>query len=98
MNNDEFNKNKACLIIKHYLEQNNLPSNFTLDEIYSQYTIAAEQLIRNSVKLERLRDSVGVKSQTQGDRSTTFNDSVEAWTITDDIKALLPTPNSFYAW
>jgi len=98
MENEDFNKKKACLIIRNYLEENNLPHNFTDDEIYEKYYIAAVQLIRNSENLEKIRDGVGVKSQKQGDRSTTFADNVEAWTITEDIKALLPTPNNFQAW
>lgn len=98
LNTEDFKKQKACLIIRNYLEENNLPYDFTDDEIYEKYYIAAVQLILNSEKLENLRDGAGVKSQTQGDRSTTFFDGVEAWTITEDIKALLPVPNNFQAW
>ena len=98
VNAEDFKKQKACLIIRNYLEENNLPYNFTDDEIYEKYYIAAVQLILNSEKLEKLRDGTGVKSQTQGDRSTTFFDGVEAWTITEDIKALLPAPNNFNVW
>ena len=98
MDEEDFKKKKACLIIRNYLEENNLPYDFTDDEIYEKYYIAAVQLIRNSENLEKVRDGVGVKSQKQGDRSTIFADNVEAWTITEDIKALLPTPNNFQAW
>lgn len=98
MDEEEFKKKKACLIIRNYLEENNLPYNLTDDEIYEKYYIAAVQLILNSEKLEKLRDGVGVTSQKQGDRSTTFSNGVEAWTITEDIKALLPMPNNFNAW
>ena len=98
MDEEDFKKKKACLIIRNYLEENNLPYNFTDEEIYEKYYIAAVQLILNSEKLEKLRDGAGIKSQTQGDRSTTFFDGVEAWTITEDIKALLPAPNNFNAW
>ena len=80
------------------MEENNLPYDFTDDEIYEKYYIAAVQLIRNSENLEKVRDGVGVKSQKQGDRSTIFADNVEAWTITEDIKALLPASNNFQAW
>ena len=94
MTDEEFNKKKACLVIRNYLKVN-----LTDDEILEKYEIAVLQLIKNSEKLEKVKNNtVGIKSQTQGDRSTTFNDSVEAWTITDDIKALLPTPNNFYRW
>ena len=92
---EDFKKKKACLIIRNYLEENNIPCNFSDEEIYEKYYIAVVQLIFNSEKLE---NGSGVKSQSQGDRSTTFFDGVEAWTITDDIKALLPVPNNFNAW
>ena len=98
MDEEDFKKKKACLIIRNYLEENNLPYDFTDDEIYEKYYIAAVQLIRNSENLEKVRDGVGVKSQKQGDRSTIFADNVEAWTITEDIKALLPASNNFQAW
>lgn len=93
LTDEEFNIKKACLVIKNYLKVC-----FTDEEIQEKFPVAAEQLIRNSKKLEKLRDGVGVKSQSQGDRSTTFNDGVEAWTITEDIKALLPAPNNFQVW
>lgn len=95
MTNEEFNQKKAIVVIRNYLEAYNL----TDDEILEKYEIAVLQLIKNSEKLEKVKNStVGIKSQTQRDRSTTFADGVEAWTITDDIKALLPTPNNFYRW
>lgn len=93
LTDEEFNIKKACLIIKNYLKVR-----FTDEEIQDKFPVAVEQLIRNSENLEKVRDGVGVKSQKQGDRSTTFADNVEAWTITEDIKALLPSPNNFNAW
>ncbi|AIY80580.1 hypothetical protein FDC58_10685 [Clostridium botulinum] len=93
LTDEEFNIKKACLVIKNYLKVC-----FTDEEIQEKFPVAAEQLIRNSKRLEKLRDGVGVKSQNQGDRSTTFNDGVEAWTITEDIKALLPNPINFKVW
>ncbi|MEX0050320.1 hypothetical protein AB2T85_06690 [Clostridium butyricum] len=93
LTDEEFNIKKACLVIKNYLKVC-----FTDEEIQEKFPIAVEQLIRNSKNLEKLRDGVGVKSQSQGDRSTTFSDNIEAWTITDDIKALLPSPNNFQVW
>lgn len=90
---EEFSIKKACLVIKNYLKVR-----FTDGEIQDKFPVAVEQLIRNSENLEKVRDGVGVTSQKQGDRSTTFSNGVEAWTITEDIKALLPTPNNFNAW
>lgn len=93
LTDEEFNIKKACLVIKNYLKVC-----FTDEEIQEKFPIAVEQLIRNSEKLEKLKDGAGVKSQSQGDRSTTFFDGVEAWTITEDVKALLPASNNFQAW
>lgn len=93
LTDEEFNIKKACLVIKNYLKVC-----FTDEEIQEKFPIAVEQLIRNSEKLEKLKDGAGVKSQSQGDRSTTFFDGVEAWTITEDIKALLPASNNFNVW
>ena len=93
LTDEEFNLKKACLVIKNYLKVC-----FTDEEIQEKFPLAVEQIIRNSEKLERLRDGAGVKSQSQGDRSTTFFDGVEAWIITEDIKALLPAPNNFNVW
>ena len=93
LTDEEFNLKKACLIIKNYLKVN-----FTDEEIKDKFPVAVEQLIRNSENLEKLRDGVGVISQKQGDRSTTFSNGVEAWTITEDVKALLPKPDNFKVW
>ena len=97
MDEEDFKKKKACLIIRNYLEENNLPYNFTDDEIYEKYELAVEQLIRNSVKAEKQK-GIGIKSMTQGQRSVTYSDNFEAWTVTEDIKQLLPKPKNFYAW
>jgi len=93
LTDEEFNLKKACLVIKNYLKVC-----FTDEEIQEKFPVAVEQVIRNSENLAKLRDSVGIKSQSQGERSTTFFDEIEAWTITEDIKALLPAPNNFNVW
>ncbi len=93
LTDEEFNIKKACLVIKNYLK-----ICFTDEEIQKKFPIAVEQLIRNSKNLEKLRDGVGIKSQSQGDRSTTFMDNIEAWVITEDIKVLLPNPINFKVW
>ncbi|NFO48544.1 hypothetical protein FDB40_16905 [Clostridium botulinum] len=88
---------KAIFIIKKYLKVFN-NTKWTSEYILANYSFAVEQLIRNSKNLEKLRYGVGVKSQSQGDRSTTFMDNIEAWVITEDIKALLPNPINFKVW
>lgn len=88
---------KAIFIIKKYLKVFN-NSKWTNEYILANYSFAVEQLIKNSKKIEKTKESVGVISQSQGDRSTTFMDNIEAWVITEDIKALLPNPINFKVW
>ncbi|NFH81676.1 hypothetical protein FDA09_16310 [Clostridium botulinum] len=88
---------KAIFIIKKYLKVFN-NSKWTNEYILTNYLFAVEQLIKNSKKIEKTKESVGVISQSQGDRSTTFMDNIEAWVITEDIKALLPNPINFKVW
>lgn len=76
---------KAVLVIKNYLNKN-----LTDDYILTNYDLAVDQLIKNSTKLESVKIS-GVKSISEGNQSMSFGD-VEAWTITPDVKALLPNP------
>ncbi|MBY6935285.1 hypothetical protein FDB44_14115 [Clostridium botulinum] len=88
---------KAIFIIKKYLKVFN-NTKWTSEYILANYSFAVEQLIKNSKKIEKTKESVGVISQSQGDRSTTFMDNIEAWVITEDIKALLPNPINFKVW
>ena len=88
----EFNTAKACLIIRNYLRSNDIDV-----DIQTKYAIAVQQIITDSTNLEKIK-MVGVTQQTQGARSTTFNAKVEPWTITEDIKLLLPKPIHFHVW
>lgn len=76
----------AIEVIRKYLNKD-----FTDDEIKIKFSLAIKILINNSLKLSGSKTS-GVKSYSEGGQSVTFKDGVEAWTITDDIKAVLPTP------
>ncbi|EJE7236761.1 hypothetical protein FC820_10560 [Clostridium sporogenes] len=76
---------KAILAIKNYLNKD-LEDNYILEN----YDLAVDQLIQNAVKLENI--TPGVKSMSEGNQSISFESGAGAWSITDDIKALLPTP------
>ncbi|KRU29316.1 hypothetical protein VT91_09300 [Clostridium sporogenes] len=75
---------KAILVIKNYLNKD-----LTDDYILENYDLAIEQLINNAAKLENIK-TPGVNSMSEGNQSITFDG--DPWTITGDVKALLPTP------
>ncbi|AUM92686.1 hypothetical protein [Clostridium botulinum] len=77
---------KAILVIKNYLNKD-LEDNYILEN----YDLAVEQLINNAAKLENIK-TPGVKSMSEGNQSISFESGAGSWTITDDVKALLPTP------
>ncbi|MHB8034909.1 hypothetical protein CF069_13410 [Clostridium botulinum] len=76
---------KAILVIRNYLNKD-LEDNYIL----TKYDLAVEQLINNAAKLENI--TPGVKSMSEGNQSISFENGTGAWSVTDDIKALLPTP------
>lgn len=83
---DEKNEAKAILVIRNYLNKN-LSDSY----IKKNYALAIDQLIENSNKINSAK-LVGVSSMSEGNQSISFNSNVEAWSITEDVKSLLPTP------
>ncbi|ACA45984.1 hypothetical protein FDC22_01225 [Clostridium botulinum] len=77
---------KAVLVIRNYLNKD-LEDNYILEN----YDLAVEQLINNAAKLENIK-TPGVKSMSEGNQSISFESGASAWSITEDVKALLPTP------
>lgn len=77
---------KAILVIRNYINKD-----LTDDYILTNYDLAVDQLINNATKLGSVK-TPGVKSMSEGNQSITFESGVESWTITPDIKALLPNP------
>ncbi|WP_035293786.1 hypothetical protein [Clostridium sp. KNHs214] len=75
---------KAILVIRNYLNKD-----LTDEYILTNYDLAVDQLINNAAKLENLKPT-GVKSMSEGNQSISFDSN--PWTITDDVKALLPIP------
>lgn len=74
---------KAIAVIRNYL-------NVGWDDEYilSKYDFAVDQIIRNSETAQK----ADVKSISEGNQSIDYKDNSGPWTITDDIKAMLPKP------
>lgn len=83
---DEKNEAKAILVIRNYLNKN-----LSDQYIKKNYALAIDQLIENANMLNS-RKIVGVKSMSEGNQSISFNSNIEAWSVTADVKALLPVP------
>lgn len=83
---EEKNEAKAILVIRNYLNRN-----FNDEYIKKNYGLAIDQLIENANKINDTKP-VGVKSMSEGNQSISFNSNIEAWSMTADVKALLPTP------
>ena len=82
-------EDKAIAYIKGYLNVLDNPT-WTKEYILQNYEAAVELLIEKATKVNSLK-TPGVKSMSEGGQSITFSDN-EAWSITDDIKTLLPAP------
>lgn len=83
---EEKNEAKAIIVIRNYLNRN-----LSDEYIKKNYTLAIDQLIENANKINSAK-LVGVKSMSEGNQSVSFDSNIEAWSITADVKALLPTP------
>lgn len=77
---------KAILVIKNYLNKD-----LEDDYIMNNFDLAIDQLIENASKLQHLKVS-GVKIMSEGNQSIHFENGADAWVISSDVKALLPTP------
>ena len=81
------NKDIAIEKIKGYLNVTGDPK-LTKEYGLSNYGIAVQVLVE---KAESYKVMPGVKSFSEGGQSMTFSDEGK-WTVTDDIKDLLPAP------
>lgn len=77
---------KAINLIRNYLNKD-----FTDEYILEHFDFVVDQIIENATKLQNIK-TPGVKSMSEGNQSISFENGAEAWTITEDIKLLLPTP------
>lgn len=83
---DEKNEAKAIVVIRNYLNKN-----LSDQYIKKNYVLAIDQLIENANKINSAK-LVGVKSMSEGNQSISFDSNIEAWSITADVKSLLPAP------
>lgn len=83
-------EDKAVYVIKVYLNKLH-DKKWTKEYVLNHYGIAVQTLIENSNKISGVK-MPGVKTMTEGNQSISFNDNVEPWSITDDVKCLLPSP------
>lgn len=74
---------KAIAVIKNYL-------NVEWEDTYilNEYDFIVDQIIQNS----KNATCASIKSASEGNQSVTYKDNSGPWTITDDIKAMLPKP------
>jgi len=81
---------KAILTIKNYL---NIGSNLKYTDEYMmvKFELAIDELVESSLAIKSIK-ATGIKSKSDGVQSVTFADGIEAWTITDNVKMLLPLP------
>ena len=82
----EKNEAKAIVVIRNYLNKN-----LSDQYIKENYVLAIDQLIENANKINSAK-LVGVKSMSEGNQSISFDSNIEAWSITADVKSLLPAP------
>lgn len=81
----------AIISIRNYLNKKATDIGFTDAELKENYPLAIKVIVNNATTLINNK-APGVSSMSQGSQSMTFKDGVEAFTITDDVKALLPRP------
>lgn len=85
---------KAIVIIRNYLNVDG-DSKFTDDYILTTFECAVDELIESASDFKKTQKSMGgkgVRSASQGARSISLSEDMNPWTITDDIKSLLPLP------
>lgn len=83
---DEEYEQIAVIAIKNYLNKD-----FADDYIKQKFGLAIKRFISNTKTLDSSK-VVGASSISENGSSISFREGIEAGTITDDIKALLPNP------
>jgi len=81
---------KAILTIKNYL---NIGPNlkYTNDYMMLNFELAIDEIVESSLTIKSIK-TTGIKSKSDGVQSITFESNIEAWTVTDNVKMLLPLP------
>lgn len=83
---DEELEEMSIVAIKNYLNKN-----FSDQYIKKHFAFAIKRFISNTKTLDSSK-VVGASSISENGSSISFREGIEAGTITDDIKALLPNP------
>ncbi|MGH4125602.1 MAG: hypothetical protein ACREV6_22040 [Clostridium sp.] len=81
---------KAILTIKNYLNVGTNPK-YTDEYMMVNFELAIDELVESSLAIKSIK-ATGIKSKSDGVQSVTFADGIEAWSITDNVKMLLPLP------
>ena len=81
---------KAVLTIKNYLNVNG-NSKYTDDFMMVEFELAIDELIENATEIKTIK-TTGIKSKSEGTQSVTFESNIEAWSVNDSVKMLLPLP------
>lgn len=82
---EEKNEAKAILVIRNYLNRD-----MSDKYIKNNYSLAIDQLIENANRINSIK-TVGVKSISEGNQNISFDSNTEAWSVTPDVEALLPS-------
>lgn len=78
-------KNRAITLVKNYLNS----SVYDATYIEDNFADAITELVYNAYMN---KDNGNIKSKSDGVQSVTFTDGVEAWSINDSVRMLLPLP------
>ena len=89
---DEELQQMAIKSIYNYYE-----GRYTEEYIKNNFGLAIKVLVNNAKNLMKVKIS-GVTQVTEGSRSISFGNNVEAFNLTSDVLALLPKKNNFRAW
>lgn len=81
---------KAIYAIRKHLNVEGNPK-FTDDYILVNFDLAIDELVENANKLKLIKVT-GVSSMSESNQSMSFENGVEAWTVTPGVESLLPTP------
>lgn len=83
-------EDKAVYIIKNYLNVADNPK-WTKEYVMKNYGIVVEMLIEQSTS-PNLSNATGIKEKNEGNMKIIYDTSIKPWTITDNLKSLLPLP------
>ena len=90
---DEELEEMSILAIYNYYD-----GEYTKEYIKKEFSIAIKFLKENAKKIMNIKKVSGATSISQGGRSISFGNGIEAFSLTSDILALLPKRKDFRVW